>query len=98
MATCFAATARSNTSNIRGRPLSGSARGDIVGNYVGSDNMSHKFLFQDGVFTTIDIPNAAWTDARGSLRNPRTDAPSPPRGLSGTCTFHGCKPSCFKYA
>lgn len=46
--------------------LSGiNARGDIVGNYVDTDGMSHGFLLRDGVFTPIDVPGAAGSDARG---------------------------------
>ncbi|MCA1652596.1 MAG: hypothetical protein LC753_20805, partial [Acidobacteria bacterium] len=46
--------------------LSGiNARRDIVGNYVDKDRKSHGFVLRAGVFTTIDVPGAQGTDARG---------------------------------
>ena len=39
------------------------ARGDIVGNYLDAGENSHGFLLRKGVFTTIDVPNAAIAQA-----------------------------------
>ena len=49
------------------------ARGDIVGSYEDADEVNHGFLLRKGVFTSIDVPNAAVTfgaraiDARGDI-------------------------------
>ncbi len=48
------------------------ARGDIVGGYVGRDEVSHGFLLRQGVFTPIDVPGAAETDAARGI-NARGD-------------------------
>src|SRR5213593_131880 len=42
-----------------------SDRGDIVGSYTDSANKTHGYLLSGGVFTTIGIPGAAVTNARG---------------------------------
>lgn len=56
------------------------ARGDIVGDYVDVNDIPHAFLLRKGVFTTIDVPNAAATisafdiNARGDIVGNFVDA------------------------
>jgi probable HAF family extracellular repeat protein len=42
-----------------------SDRGDIVGSYTDAAKKTHGFLLSNGVFTTIDVPGATITIARG---------------------------------
>ena len=40
-------------------------KGQIVGRYIDSDEKGHGFLYDGGVFSTIDVPNATLTQANG---------------------------------
>jgi probable HAF family extracellular repeat protein len=63
-----------------------SARGDVVGAYRDADDVSHGFLLRNGVFTTIDVPEAMVTfgaraiNARGDIVGTFLDADLVQRG------------------
>ena len=54
------------------------ARGDIVGNYVGTDGVGHDFLRHDGVYSNLDYPGGAGSvkamNARGDIVGVLDDA------------------------
>ena len=53
--------------------------GDIVGSYTDSNKKVHGFLLRNGVYTTIDVPGAAITMARGKDTSINTSSDSESR-------------------
>ncbi len=62
------------------------ARGDMVGGYDDADGVRHGFLLRKGIFTSIDVPNAAVTsyarsiNARGDIVGAVRDGQFVPHG------------------
>ena len=62
------------------------ALGDIVGSYTDTSDVAHAFLLRKGVYTNIDVPNAAVTlgaraiNAQGDIVGSFLDASSSPHG------------------
>src|SRR5260221_430637 len=46
-----------------------SAKGHIVGRYIGTAGINHGFLLKAGIFTEVTVPGAVWTRAIGINRN-----------------------------